>query len=84
VGWDIAGSGADRRIRLEWKESGGPKVKPPARRGFGRRLIEEALSYELGGRAELNFDPAGFSCVIEVSAADGLANDYPSPPSDTG
>ena len=36
------------RLRINWREHGGPPVGEPARRGFGTRLIEEALAYEAG------------------------------------
>ena len=75
VRWSVAGSGADRKVMIEWAESGGPKVKAPKRRGFGRRLVEEGLAYELGGQAELRFDAEGFNGKIALSAADTLANE---------
>jgi two-component system CheB/CheR fusion protein len=79
VSWNLGGAGSNRHLKLEWKETGGPKVKPPSRRGFGRRMIEEGLSYELGGNAELNFDPGGFNCTIEVSAGDAVADEQGRP-----
>lgn len=57
------------RLRLEWRESGGPPVVPPSRRGFGSRLIERGLAADLGGSAALHFDPAGLRCDIEASLA---------------
>lgn len=75
VRWAIAGSRGQRSVALEWRETGGPKVKAPRRRGFGQRLIEEGLSYELGGKAELRFDADGFNCKIELPAADTLADE---------
>ena len=55
------------RLRLEWRESGGPPVEPPARRGFGSRLIERGLAADLGGPPRLRFEPEGLSCEIEAS-----------------
>jgi PAS domain S-box-containing protein len=63
----IAWTAEDDRLRLEWRESGGPPVEPPTRRGFGSRLIERGLEADLGGRAALRFDPAGLRCEIEAS-----------------
>jgi PAS domain S-box-containing protein len=65
IAWRIE----DDRLRLEWRESGGPAVEPPASRGFGSRLIERGLEADLGGRAALIFDPAGLVCEIEASLA---------------
>jgi two-component sensor histidine kinase len=53
-------------IVIEWRESNGPKVKVPARRGFGSRLIEQALTREMEGHAELIFHPEGLWCRIRL------------------
>ncbi|MBS0335174.1 MAG: PAS domain-containing protein [Proteobacteria bacterium] len=57
------------RLALEWRERGGPPVKPPAGRGFGSRLIERGLAQELSGEVELRFEPAGLVCRIEAPLA---------------
>jgi two-component sensor histidine kinase len=31
------------RLRLQWREFGGPPVQPPQRRGFGTVMIERAM-----------------------------------------
>ena len=43
------------RLRLEWRESGGPPVVAPGRRGFGSRLIERGLAADLGGTRRAPF-----------------------------
>ena len=58
--------GEGRRLVLEWAERGGPEVRPPERRGFGRSLIERSVAYELDGTARLEFPPEGVRCRIEV------------------
>ncbi len=65
VTWDCEGD----HIHLEWKEQGGPPVEPPARSGFGSRLIERGISADLGGTALLHFEPDGLRCVVEASLA---------------
>jgi PAS domain S-box-containing protein len=62
VSWDQR----DERLRLQWQESGGPKVEPPARSGFGTRLIERSLAAELEGSALLDYRPGGLVCTIEA------------------
>jgi two-component sensor histidine kinase len=52
------------RLSLSWRESGGPRVAPPSRRGFGSRLIENALCRDLGGQTRLEFAPDGVRCWI--------------------
>lgn len=53
-------------LRLDWRESGGPPVSVPQRRGFGTRFIEESVKAELQGTALLRFDPGGLSCTMQV------------------
>ncbi len=48
-----------RGLCIEWRESGGPSVLPPQRRGLGTDLIERQFRYELNGRATLDFAPTG-------------------------
>jgi signal transduction histidine kinase/CheY-like chemotaxis protein len=54
------------QFQLRWVEAGGPPVMMPSRRGFGSRLIEQGLSHELGGRADLMFESGGVVCVIRA------------------
>jgi PAS domain S-box-containing protein len=68
VCWSVERTGANEArdlVRLAWRESGGPPVAPPRRRGFGSRLIERSTG-ELDGEAQLAFDPAGFSCSVTI------------------
>lgn len=50
-------------LLLDWKESGGPLVRPPERRGFGSPLIERSLDAQ-AGKVLLNFEPEGVTCEI--------------------
>ncbi len=49
----------DHSLDLHWRESGGPPVKAPTRRGFGSTIIERSIPYELGGEAEIRFELTG-------------------------
>jgi chemotaxis family two-component system sensor kinase Cph1 len=66
VSW---GASADGGIELCWRESGGPAVSPPLQRGFGSRLIEQALTMETGGRSTMRFPPDGVHCDIVLPAS---------------
>ncbi|MDB5691440.1 MAG: hypothetical protein JWO81_503 [Alphaproteobacteria bacterium] len=57
------------RLRLEWREADGPGVRPPERRGFGLRMIERALSADLGATVGVDFEPSGLVCRIEAAPA---------------
>jgi PAS domain S-box-containing protein len=53
-------------ITIDWRESGGPKVAIPSRRGFGSRLIEQALAREMDGEARLVFLSEGLWCHLRL------------------
>jgi two-component sensor histidine kinase/PAS domain-containing protein len=57
----------DNQLKLTWQESGGPRVLPPSRRGFGSRLIENALSRDLNGGSRLEFAPEGLRCWMTAA-----------------
>lgn len=54
------------RLRLVWRESGGPPVAPPVRPGFGTRLLERGLAEELHGCVRLEFLPGGLVCTVDA------------------
>jgi two-component sensor histidine kinase len=39
-------------------------VKPPERRGFGLRLVEDVLAQDLRGEVKINFAADGLECTI--------------------
>ncbi len=54
------------RLHFRWRESGGPPVVPPTRRGFGTRFIEASFRTRATGHVTLEFAPGGVVCVIEL------------------
>ncbi|WP_332684521.1 PAS domain S-box protein [Bosea sp. (in: a-proteobacteria)] len=64
INWLIEGEQAGRRFILHWRETDGPPVTPPTRKGFGSRLIERALAAELGGEVSVEYEPSGLVCTI--------------------
>lgn len=72
VRWLVQERGGSRRLDLEWRESGGPPVSPPERRGFGSRLIERSLSGELRGSVTLSFEPMGLVCRVTGQLQDAV------------
>lgn len=56
-------------LRLMWQETGGPTVVPPARRGFGTRLIERQVALEFGAEVALDFASTGVRCLIRAPIA---------------
>ncbi|WP_426041671.1 HWE histidine kinase domain-containing protein [Brevundimonas sp. TWP2-3-4b1] len=61
VAWRVSDDGS---LILTWRETGGPTVMAPTRRGFGSSLIERALALETGGRATIDYAPTGVVCEI--------------------
>jgi two-component sensor histidine kinase len=57
---------ATRLLEGRWTERGGPPVSPPARKGFGSRLIERSLRGELKGSAVMDYRPDGLRCVLSA------------------
>jgi two-component sensor histidine kinase/CheY-like chemotaxis protein len=74
VKWQVSPGGA---LQIDWRESGGPPVNVPTRRGFGTRVIREALEHHLGGHATLDFERAGLHACLQ--ARSGFV-----PPTDSG
>ena len=64
LGWSVERREGARWIRLGWRESGGPRVRSPRRKGYGTRLIETLCPYELEGEIDLQFRPEGLVCEL--------------------
>jgi two-component sensor histidine kinase len=64
VSWKKVTEGGASNLVVEWRESGGPAVADPQKFGFGISLIRELIPQELGGTAELAFNPDGVYCRI--------------------
>jgi len=66
VCWNLLGVPSPR-LHFEWREEGGPVVKPPHRRGFGSRLIESSFHVEPGDKVDLSYFPEGVKLTLEFS-----------------
>ncbi|MDB5570200.1 MAG: signal transduction histidine kinase, partial [Hyphomicrobiales bacterium] len=66
ITWSIAAEEDGRRLHLRWRESGGPPVGPPTRKGFGSRLIERSLAAEVSGVAHIAYEPSGVVCTFDA------------------
>ena len=54
---------ADGRLNLRWTESSGPKVREPAHKGFGGRVIEQMIAQRSG---TIHFDWRAEGLVCEI------------------
>ncbi len=68
VSWVIE----DEKIKLLWKESGGPEVSPPDASGFGTKLLQRAIVREMQGRASHVLLPDGLECYMEIPLSDKI------------
>lgn len=65
--WRIGdGEAGGKLLKITWKETKGPRVSEPVQRGFGSRLIEQGLAFELDATVKLTFRPAGVRCTIDL------------------
>ena len=65
VGW---GRGATGDLTFDWRESGGPPVKPPERKGFGSTIIDRSVPYDLGGKARIEYKTGGVEASFCIPA----------------
>jgi PAS domain S-box-containing protein len=51
-------------VRVVWQERDGPPVAPPARRGFGSKMIDTVIRSDLGAEVTIEYRPEGVRCEI--------------------
>jgi two-component sensor histidine kinase len=66
VTWSVAGEGTERRLVLEWRETDGPPVQQPRRRGFGSMLLERVLGRQLQGDVSIDYLPEGLRVRVDA------------------
>jgi len=59
ITWTRRSSPDGAEVMVTWEETGGPPVSLPERHGFGSVLIEQSLTYSLGGKADIEYRPEG-------------------------
>ncbi len=69
IHWSVAEMSGEAVLRFSWVEQGGPAVAPPSARGFGSEIIEQFAAKELGGTANLRFDPDGVHATLVAPIA---------------
>jgi two-component sensor histidine kinase len=73
VMWAVTPTLNPPMLIVEWMESGGPRVTPPAHQGFGTKLIQRGLAQQLGGEIKLDFRQEGIRCVVTFPLQSVLA-----------
>jgi light-regulated signal transduction histidine kinase (bacteriophytochrome) len=59
---------AEDGLYMKWRESGGPAVETPRRRGFGSVIIERVVPFDLKGTAQVRYEPAGLEADFFIPA----------------
>jgi two-component sensor histidine kinase len=78
VSWTVFEREGRPLLALNWRETGvGVIDVQPSRMGFGRRLVEKALPYELGACTALRFAPGGVSVSIEAPLPEAGEKEMP-------
>jgi two-component sensor histidine kinase len=68
IEWALRGDDADNSgIRLTWRETGGPPVKEPERKGFGRMVLERVTVNALGSGG-VEFKATGLVWTCDINA----------------
>ncbi|KRB85803.1 two-component system sensor histidine kinase/response regulator [Sphingomonas sp. Root710] len=62
------GVDVDGSLLITWRETGGPPVRAPSRKGFGTTIIERSVPYDLGGRARLSYKLSGLEAEFTIPA----------------
>ncbi len=62
INWSLTGSGDTTGFTMKWRESGGPLIAQPTRKGFGSRLIQMGLVG--AGGVEVSYHPSGLEAVM--------------------
>ena len=68
--WEF--NGGDRIpecFRLEWRERGGPTVKPAERKGFGRFVTDQMVTRALHATVEIDLAPEGIRWTLNMPAS---------------
>lgn len=69
IGWTLVEK-ESTMLQLRWQETGLSVADAPDRQGFGRRLIEERIAYELGGSGVLIVHDTGVLAEIDFPLED--------------
>jgi PAS domain S-box-containing protein len=67
IRWSVEPQQSDDKpsFRWTWQESGGPKVTPPKRRGFGSLLLQRVFATDFNGKVQIDYHPNGVVCVLQ-------------------
>lgn len=65
IKWTLESTGD---LTVDWRESGGPPVQAPTRRGFGTTIIERSVPHNLNGDASIRYEFLGVRAKFRIPA----------------
>lgn len=65
--WHVEEGESGERVIMVWKESGLSAITPPARDGFGLKMIGLSAGHELNGSAAADWQEDGLALTLEFS-----------------
>jgi PAS domain S-box-containing protein len=63
ITWSLEPAGT---LDFEWRESGGPAVRPPTRQGFGSRLLQRVLTAQVRAEVTMEYPVDGFRLRMQA------------------
>jgi two-component system CheB/CheR fusion protein len=63
------GKAAPESFRMEWREQGGPAVKPAERKGFGRFVTDQLVTRSLNATVGIELAPQGVRWTLEMPSS---------------
>lgn len=71
VTWSVTVEADRSTLGIDWIERGGPAVVPPARKGFGTRLLDFVLPGQIQAQTRVDYEPQGLRvrCTVPLPAA---------------
>jgi two-component sensor histidine kinase len=71
VDWTVEEKGGEPHLRIVWRESSGPPVAEPTKRGFGSQLLERVLGSQVRGSVDVTFAKEGVRVTVEAALKPG-------------
>ena len=71
VEWQLS-AGPDSLFQMSWRESDGPQVKAPTRKGFGQTVIKRLVEFSVEGSVKVDYAEDGFSWHLGTAARNVL------------
>jgi PAS domain S-box-containing protein len=70
INWEMLTETSDMQFRLVWRESGGPTMTTPIRKGFGHIVFERMIAQSLNAEVKLEYDSGGLVWSLNARLVD--------------